>query len=140
MTSAYAAEGDAPAAPKAVAVHKTIDALGDGGDNPDTTLRGEDYYRLNLDINGPVTPGTDKPAKEKENIDVVFCLDFSASMDSAMSSSEETKRYQAMANIMGSDVVSSILQALPPPIIMVLLALMQYFTSASTINLPNSAS
>ncbi len=110
VTSAYAAEGDAPAAPKAVAVHKTIDALGDGGDNPDTTLRGEDYYRLNLDINGPVTPGTDKPAKEKENIDVVFCLDFSASMDSAMSSSEETKRYQAMANIMGSDVVSSILQ------------------------------
>lgn len=92
-------------------MHKTIDSLGDDGQNPDTTLKGEDYYRLSLDINGPVVPGTDKPAKEKENIDVVFCLDFSASMDSVMSSTESKspKRYEAMANIMASDTVSSIL-------------------------------
>ncbi|MDY2670451.1 MAG: vWA domain-containing protein [Anaerovoracaceae bacterium] len=87
---------------------KTIDYLGDDGSNPDTSLRGEDFYRLYLDFPGKTKTSTETTT-EKQNVDVIFCLDFSASMDSAMSAADSTKRYEAMANIMTSDTVKKIL-------------------------------
>lgn len=48
---------------------KQIDYLGDSQENTDTTLKGDDFYRLYLDITGSVTP-----------VDVMFLIDNSGSM------------------------------------------------------------
>jgi hypothetical protein len=102
-----AAQPEADTVPQAQ-VTKTIDYLGDGGKNDETTLRGEDYYRLCL-------TGIYPPFKEEithpqtQNIDVVFCLDFSNSMHAAMSATDATPRYEAMAQIMAGPVVKNIL-------------------------------
>lgn len=52
---------------------KYIDYLGDGGRNTDTTLTGDDYYRLYLDVTGI-------PNVEPEPADIVLILDYSSSM------------------------------------------------------------
>ncbi len=49
--------------------NKTIDSLGDGESNPDTTLSGNDFYRLYLDMTGKTQP-----------IDLVVVVDASGSM------------------------------------------------------------
>lgn len=51
--------------------NKTIDYLGDGETNPDTTLAGKDYYRLYLDMIGKTEP-----------IDLLVVVDGSGSMTS----------------------------------------------------------
>lgn len=51
--------------------NKTIDYLGDGETNPDTTLAGKDYYRLYLDMVG-----------KSEPIDLLVVVDGSGSMTS----------------------------------------------------------
>ena len=51
-------------------VHKTIDYLGDGGENPDTTLSGKDYYRLYLDAVASHQP-----------VDLLFVVDMTQSME-----------------------------------------------------------
>ena len=50
--------------------NKTIDDLDDGTANPDTTLAGDDFYRLYLDMTG-----------KSEPIDLLFVVDGSSSMD-----------------------------------------------------------
>lgn len=57
---------------------KQIDYLGDGGNNPDTALRGENDYRIYLDVN------TESQAAET-NKDIIFVLDVSNSMNAAFS-------------------------------------------------------
>lgn len=49
--------------------NKTIDFLGDGETNPDTTLTGADFYRLYLDMTG-----------KQEPVDLLFIVDASGSM------------------------------------------------------------
>lgn len=56
---------------------KQIDYLGDKGENQDTNLRGEDKYRLYLDVTG--TPET-----APEPADIVLVLDSSGSMERYM--------------------------------------------------------
>ena len=53
-------------------IHKTIDYLGDGVTNPDTSLSGNEYYRLNLDITAAKTSPTP--------VDLLLVLDNSGSM------------------------------------------------------------
>lgn len=50
-------------------IHKTIDYLGDGESNPDTSLTGADFYRLNLDLQ-----------TEQEPIDLLIVADITSSM------------------------------------------------------------
>lgn len=52
---------------------KYIDYLGDGGVNRDTTLKGDDYYRLYLDVTGI-------PSVAPKSADIVLILDYSSSM------------------------------------------------------------
>lgn len=56
---------------------KYIDYLGDGGTNPDTTLTGDEYYRLYLDVTGI-------PNQEPTPADVIFVVDVSRSMSFRM--------------------------------------------------------
>lgn len=74
--------------PKTV-VHKRIDYLGDGGTNDDATLTGDDKYRLYLDFTGSSEP-----------IDVLFVIDTTSSMDSAMGSGDKTPRKTVVNNLM----------------------------------------
>ncbi len=60
------AEGDTPQFEH----NKTIDYLNDGDINPDTSLSGEDYYRLYLDMTG-----------KQEPIDLLIVVDGSGSMN-----------------------------------------------------------
>ena len=57
--------------PERPEIHKTIDYLGDGGNNTDTALRGEDYYRLYLDV---------QTAAVGKEADLLLVLDNSGSM------------------------------------------------------------
>ena len=55
--------------------HKTIDYLGDGKENPDTDVQGEDLYRLYLDITGRMEPTdllivVDRSSSMKDNKDM----------------------------------------------------------------------
>ncbi len=50
-------------------LHKEIDYLGDGGENEDTTLSGDDFYRLYLDVTGSHQP-----------VDLLIVADISNSM------------------------------------------------------------
>lgn len=52
---------------------KTIDWLGDNGENEETDLRGDEYYRLYLDVTGI-------PNRKVEDADIVLVLDYSGSM------------------------------------------------------------
>lgn len=61
---------------------KTIDYLGDGENNPDTSLRGDKYYRLYLDVTGI-------PDQQPKDADVIFVLDVSRSMSFAMNSDDD---------------------------------------------------
>lgn len=61
---------------------KTIDYLGDGGNNPDTSLSGDEYYRLYLDVTGI-------PDQQPKDADVIFVLDVSRSMSFAMNSDDD---------------------------------------------------
>jgi len=60
---------------------KYIDYLGDGGNNSDTGLTGDKYYRLYLDVTGI-------PDAQPTPADVIFVLDVSRSMSFSMSSDE----------------------------------------------------
>lgn len=53
-------------------IHKTIDYLGDGVTNPDTTLSGNEYYRLYLDVTAAASAPTP--------VDLLLVLDNSGSM------------------------------------------------------------
>lgn len=81
--------------PKTV-VHKRIDYLGDGGTNDDATLTGDDKYRLYLDFTGSSEP-----------IDVLFVIDTTSSMDSAMGSGDKTPRKTVVNNLMNGTVARS---------------------------------
>lgn len=61
---------------------KTIDYLGDGENNPDMSLSGDEYYRLYLDVTGI-------PDQQPKDADVIFVLDVSRSMSFAMDSDED---------------------------------------------------
>lgn len=61
---------------------KTIDYLGDGENNPDTLLSGDEYYRLYLDVTGI-------PDQQPKDADVIFVLDVSRSMSFAMNSDDD---------------------------------------------------
>ena len=61
---------------------KTIDYLGDGENNPDTSLSGDEYYRLYLDVTGI-------PDQQPKDADVIFVLDVSRSMSFAMNSDDD---------------------------------------------------
>ena len=65
--------GPGPDNPSEVPIKKQIDWLGNDGENPDTELDGDYYYRLYLDATGI-------PDKEPEGADIVFVLDMSNSM------------------------------------------------------------
>ena len=52
-------------------IYKTIDWLGDDGNNTDTALRGEDFYRLYLDV---------RATAENRPVDLLLVLDNSGSM------------------------------------------------------------
>lgn len=58
---------------KEVPHSKQIDWLGDTGNNTDTTLRGDYYYRLYLDVTGI-------PTEEPDPADILLILDYSSSM------------------------------------------------------------
>ena len=70
-------DGDSPYSKFRMPISKTIDAMRDGDDNPDTTYEDdltdeekEDLYRLYLDI-GPV---------ENEKANIILVMDYSRSM------------------------------------------------------------
>lgn len=60
---------------------KTIDYLGDGVTNPDTTVSGKNDYRMYLDV-------TSQAAAEANKSDIIFVLDSSGSMAGTLSSGE----------------------------------------------------
>lgn len=62
---------------------KQIDWLGDGGENPDTELTGDYFYRLYLNVTGI-------PDKIPEGADIIFVLDMSTSMSFNMAGEEES--------------------------------------------------
>ncbi len=71
---------------------KTIDYLGDGSSNPDTSANGKNDYRLYLSL------GTEEKAKEKDK-DIIFLLDVSGSMKNAFGSSTRfIKMKEALTN------------------------------------------
>ena len=66
--------GEDPDNPTDVPHQKQIDWLGDSGNNPDTDLKGAQYYRLYLDATGI-------PDRIPEGADIIFILDTSNSMN-----------------------------------------------------------
>lgn len=60
---------------------KTVDYLGDGVANPDTTAHGVNDYRLSLDL-------LTQQATEENKADIVFVLDVSGSMGQSLSSGQ----------------------------------------------------
>ncbi|SHI18895.1 pilin isopeptide linkage domain-containing protein [Sporobacter termitidis DSM 10068] len=60
---------------------KTVDYLGDGAANPDTTVNGVNDYRLYLDL-------LTQQAMEDNKADIVFVLDVSGSMGDALASGQ----------------------------------------------------
>lgn len=64
--------------PENVPHHKYIDYLGDDGENTQTSLSGQEYYRLYLDVKGI-------PNTEPEPADIVLVLDYSSSMTTEFS-------------------------------------------------------
>lgn len=73
-------------AEKEVPHSKQIDWLGDDGNNTDTKLRGDYYYRLYLDVTGI-------PTEEPDPADILLILDYSSSMNSNYGSG---KRWEAV--------------------------------------------
>lgn len=65
---------------------KQIDWLGDDGNNTDTRLRGDYYYRLYLDVTGI-------PTEEPDPADILLILDYSSSMNRNYGSG---KRWEAV--------------------------------------------
>ncbi len=74
-------------------LHKTIDYLGDDGNNPDTDLSGEDYYRLYLDVIGSHQP-----------VDLLIVADASSSMNYPLSGG--TTRQEALDRIVNGTILS----------------------------------
>ncbi len=64
-----AAEGQKISDASSFKHNKTIDYLGDGTENPDTSILGNDFYRLYLDMTG-----------KQEPVDLLFVVDGSGSM------------------------------------------------------------
>lgn len=69
--------GPDPDNPSSIPNKKQIDWLGDDGNNPDTDLTGDYYYRLYLDATGI-------PDQKPDGADIVFILDTSNSMNFSM--------------------------------------------------------
>jgi len=70
--------------------YKKIDYLGDGEGNSDTTVQGEDLYRLYLDINGTTDP-----------IDLLVVVDRSSSMkDDSSKDMDGDYRYRAVNQLL----------------------------------------
>lgn len=72
--------------------HKYIDYLGDGGENRQTELRGDEYYRLYLDAKGI-------PNVEPEPADIVLILDYSSSMHNEFGNSTRWDYVKKSANL-----------------------------------------
>lgn len=68
---------------------KQIDFLNDGQENPDTSLRGEDFYRLYLDVTSSADP-----------VDVLFLIDNSGSMEDKVGN---TSRISIINSILKND-------------------------------------
>lgn len=64
--------GGGSGSPDGPEIHKTIDYLGDGVTNPDTSLSGNEYYRLYLDVTAA--------ANAAQPVDLLLILDNSGSM------------------------------------------------------------
>ncbi len=93
-----------------VTYSKTIDRLDDNfldnalGNNPDTEVCGDDFYRLYLDV----TAGTNPPI----GTDLVIVVDQSWSMNSAVSANDSMQRSQALYQILnGNDTTSGLVQS-----------------------------
>ncbi|GAA6493581.1 hypothetical protein K280104A7_31450 [Candidatus Bariatricus faecipullorum] len=69
---------------------KQIDWLGDDGNNTDTKLRGDYYYRLYLDVTGI-------PTEEPDPADILLILDYSSSMNSNYGSGTRWEAVQESA-------------------------------------------
>lgn len=69
---------------------KQIDWLGDTGNNTDTKLRGDYYYRLYLDVTGI-------PTEEPDPADILLILDYSSSMNSNYGSGTRWEAVQESA-------------------------------------------
>ena len=69
---------------------KQIDWLGDTGNNTDTKLRGDYYYRLYLDVTGI-------PTEEPDPADILLILDYSSSMNSRYESGTRWEAVQESA-------------------------------------------
>lgn len=109
--------GNDPSRPE---IHKTIDYLGDGVSNPDTTLAGGDYYRLYLDLSSANTLSTSglSPASIS-GVSITDALspyvqlygaqaDYKVTM-TAIATGQETALYQNGAVTQaGSGIVSSV--------------------------------
>ncbi len=79
--------------------NKTIDSLNDGAENPDTSLAGQDFYRLYLDMTGKTEP-----------IDLVVVVDASGSMtktDMTVNGQSGQTRVAAINNFMNGTTGSS---------------------------------
>lgn len=72
--------------------HKYIDYLGDGGENGQTKLSGDEYYRLYLDAKGI-------PNVEPEPADIVLILDYSSSMKGEFGGSTRWDYVKKSANL-----------------------------------------
>lgn len=77
-------------AEKEVPHSKQIDWLGDTGNNTDTKLRGDYYYRLYLDVTGI-------PTEEPDPADILLILDYSSSMNSNYGSGTRWEAVQESA-------------------------------------------
>jgi hypothetical protein len=86
----FAQQGEIDPDPK---LHKEIDYLGDDGENPDTTLTGEDYYRLYLDVIGSHQP-----------VDLLIVADMSVSMGREYSDGMD--RQTALDKIVNGTIIS----------------------------------
>lgn len=71
---------------------KRIDYLGDGGENPDTTARGINDYRLYLSID------TEAPPEAVADKDVIFLLDISNSMQTELGNSSRLTEMKKTVN------------------------------------------
>lgn len=81
-----------PETPDEVKHHKYIDYLGDGGNNSQTALTGEEFYRLYLDVKGV-------PNIKPQPADIVLVLDYSSSMTSGFSGKERWDYVKSSAKL-----------------------------------------
>lgn len=90
--------------PESPDIHKTIDYLGDGTSNPDTTLTGEEFYRLYLDVSAEAMA---------EPIDLLLVLDNSGSMFSGGSSLINGRIRNDVLNEVVAELIPQFLAAHP---------------------------